>query len=211
MSAHTRCFFAAVTLAWTFPASSQSGPPAPSTLEDISGCSVDGDNVFVSTGRDSTARRYRYPFDAAIDGLCNAKGFAIVAPPKAPPPAAAARTSSTPVVAKVAPSTAEGSNRADFPPTVTTPNAQELAAHVASKSFRTTFADGTPVRTKFGPDGGLSINAPSYYDSGRWKAEDGRICGSLRKTGEFCNDARLGGSSLYLRRTNGEIVRHDPD
>ena len=31
--------------------------------------------------------------------------------------------------------------------------------------------------------------------------------GSLRKIGEFCNDARVDAGSLYLRRMNGEIVR----
>jgi hypothetical protein len=67
------------------------------------------------------------------------------------------------------------------------------------------------VRAKYGADGSLSANAPGFYDTGRWKAEDGKVCGSLRKLGDFCNDARLDAGALYLRRMNGEIVRYDPD
>jgi hypothetical protein len=98
-----------------------------------------------------------------------------------------------------------------FPATSTIPTAQELTALVSGKSFRATFADGTPVRSKYAADGGLSASAPGFYDTGRWRAEDGRVCGSLRKIGEFCNDARVDAGSLYLRRMNGEIVRYEPE
>lgn len=99
----------------------------------------------------------------------------------------------------------------EFPATSTAPSAQELSAYLSGKSLRGKYADGTPVLSKYGPDGSLSANAPSYYDTGKWKAEDGRLCGSLRKFGEFCNDARLDSGALYLRRMNGEVVRYDPE
>src|SRR5436309_553603 len=78
-----------LALALCKPAQGQTSPPAPSSLEDITGCSLDGDSVFIAIGRDATARRYRYPWDPSIDALCNAKGFAIGAPKGA---AAATRT-----------------------------------------------------------------------------------------------------------------------
>ncbi len=37
------------------------------------------------------------------------------------------------------------------------------------------------------------------------------MCGSLRKSGEFCNDARFDAGVLYLRRVNGEIVRNEAE
>jgi hypothetical protein len=192
----------ALMQALVFPAFGQAGPPAASSLQDISGCSLEGDSVLIVTGRDAAARRYKYPFDAAIDALCNAKGYAIAAPPKAlaPPTATALGAGAAP-----------GGSGSGFPPNVTTPTAQELSALLSGKSFRATYADGTPVRAKYGADGGLSANAPGFYDTGRWKAEDGKLCGSLRKIGAFCNDVRLGTGAFYLRRNSGEIVRYEPD
>jgi hypothetical protein len=99
----------------------------------------------------------------------------------------------------------------EFPATSTTPTSQELSAYLSGKSFRAKYADGTPVSSKYGPDGTLSANAPGYYDTGKWRTEDGRLCGSLRKLGEFCNDARLDSGALYLRRMNGEVVRYDSE
>ena len=106
-------------------------------------------------------------------------------------------------------SIAQQSRPTDFPATSTTPTAQELSAYLSGKSFRAKYADGTPIASKYGPDENLSANAPGYYDTGKWRTEDGRLCGSLRKFGEFCNDARLDSGALYLRRMNGEIVRYD--
>jgi hypothetical protein len=188
----------------------QAGPPAPSSLQDISGCSLQGDSVLIVTGRDAAARRYKYPFDAAIDALCNANGYALAGSPKvSAPPAAPPTLAGAGGIA--VPNASAGNRTSGFPPTVTIPTAQELNAVLSNKSFRATYADGTPVRAKYGADGGLSVNAPGFYDTGRWKAEDGKLCGSLRKLGEFCNDARLDAGALYLRRMSGEIVRYDPD
>ena len=192
----------ALVQALVFPAFGQAGPPAASSLQDISGCSLEGDSVLIVTGRDAAARRYKYPFDAGIDALCNSKGYAIAASPKAlaPPTATAQGAAALP--------TASASG---FPPNVTTPTAQELSALLSGKSFRATFADGAPVRANYGADGGLSANAPGYYDTGRWKTEDGKLCGSLRKIGDFCNEVRLGAGAFYLHRNSGEIVRYEPD
>ena len=100
---------------------------------------------------------------------------------------------------------------AEFPPSSITATAQELNSHLSGKTFRAKYANGTPVQTKFSADGGLAARAPGFYDTGKWKAEDGRLCGSLRKSGDFCNDARFDAGVLYLRRMNGEIIRYDPE
>jgi hypothetical protein len=74
---------AGLSMALCGPAAGQAGPPPVASLEDVTACSLDGDMVFVVTGRDAAARRYKYPWDAAIDAFCNGKGFAIAAPAKA--------------------------------------------------------------------------------------------------------------------------------
>ena len=103
----------------------------------------------------------------------------------------------------------QGVNSAEFLPSFVVTTAQELSALITGQTAQGTFADGTAVQSKYGADGTLTASAPSFSDAGRWRVEDGRICGSLRKLGEFCNDARLDSGSLYLRRKNGEIVRYE--
>ena len=103
----------------------------------------------------------------------------------------------------------QGVNSAEFPASLVVPTAQELSAFITGQTAQGTFADGTSVQSIYGADGTLIASAPSFSDAGRWRVEDGRICGSLRKLGEFCNDARLDSGSLYLRRKNGEIVRYE--
>jgi hypothetical protein len=103
-------------------------------------------------------------------------------------------------------------NRAvEFPATASSPNAQELSGYLSGRSFRGKYADGTPVQSRFGADGSLQADAPNFHDTGRWRTEDGRLCGFLRKVGEFCNDARIDSGVLYLRRMSGEIVRYESD
>ncbi len=100
---------------------------------------------------------------------------------------------------------------AGFPPHSTVAGAQELRAHLSGKAFQAKYRDGTTVTSKFDEDGGLSATAPGFRDTGRWKVEDGKVCGSLRKIGAFCNEARFDAGTLYLRRMNGEVIRYDPE
>ena len=99
----------------------------------------------------------------------------------------------------------------EFPVTSTTPSAQELNTYLAGRTFKGKYADGTPVQSRFGADGNLWADSPTFHDTGRWRTEDGRLCGFLRKVGEFCNDARIDSGVLYLRRMSGEIVRYQAD
>jgi hypothetical protein len=98
-----------------------------------------------------------------------------------------------------------------FPPSSVPATAQELNAYLSGKAFRATYADGTKVQSKYGADGSLAASAPGFYDTGQWRVEDGKLCGSLRKLGPFCNEARFEGGALLLRRMNGEIVRYEPE
>ena len=106
---------------------------------------------------------------------------------------------------------AQPTNAPPFPTTSTMATAQELNTHLAGKTFNATYADGTRVQSRFGADGSLLASAPGFSDSGQWRVEEGKLCGSLRKVGEFCNEARFDAGVLYLRRMNGEVVRYLPN
>ena len=201
-----------VTLAATTgsAARAQNAPPPPQSLEDVTSCSVEGAVVFIGVGKGVDARRYKYPWDASIDALCNAKGFAISAPAKSSnsSPSASPRSVAPPVVTQ---STGQAGSGAAFPPSSVVPTSQELSAFLAGKTFVWSTADGTRVRSKFGADGGLAASAPGFYDTGKWRVEDGKLCGSTRKAGEFCNDARFDAGKLYMSRMYGDIIRYEPE
>lgn len=98
---------------------------------------------------------------------------------------------------------------ADFSASVVVPTAQELAGLLSGRTMEGTYADGSLVQSKYGTDGSLTASAPRFYDTGRGRVEDGKVCGSLRKIGDFCNDARFDSGVLLLRRLNGKIVRYE--
>ena len=106
---------------------------------------------------------------------------------------------------------AQPTNVVGFPATSTVAIAQDLNARLSGKTFDAAYADGTRVQSRFGADGSLFASAPGFTDSGRWRVEDGKLCGSLRKIGEFCNEARFDAGALYLRRMNGEVIRYVPN
>jgi hypothetical protein len=97
-----------------------------------------------------------------------------------------------------------------FPEGAVTPNAAELKQHLQDRVFTYKLSSGTPIRVQYNANGYVFVNGPSYQDSGEWKAEEGRLCGSLQKAGAFCNDARMSAGVLFFRRMNGEIIRYDP-
>ena len=131
-------------------ASGQSAPPAAASLENVTSCVLEGTDVFIGAGKGADARRYKYQWDASIDALCNAKGFAIASP-------ATARSSNpSPKASPAAPlaATAQAGSGAAFPLSSVAATSQELSAFLAGKSFQWSTAEGTRVKSKFGADGG---------------------------------------------------------
>ena len=98
-----------------------------------------------------------------------------------------------------------------FPPSSVLATAPELNAYLSGKTFHAKYSTGTTVQSKFGTDGSLAASAPGFYDTGKWRTEEGKLCGSLRKTGEFCNEARFDAGVLYLRRMNGEVIHYEAE
>ena len=201
---------ACVSLALVAAAWGQALPPAATGLEDITGCSLEGDVVFITTGHDATTRRYKYPWDAAIDALCNAKGFAIASPVRV----AAARTAA-PVGGAVAAGAATNSGAAvasaDFPGDAQPLSAEAVTRRVSGRTFDTQLRDGTRVRLEYKSNGYLFVNAAGgYASSGPWRAEDGRICSQMKGAAASCNEVREQGQRLFVRRDNGEMIALDP-
>ena len=99
----------------------------------------------------------------------------------------------------------------DFAPGARAPTASELRALLRGKSYQTpTVASGT-IRVDYAAD---SDRLQAFYrgrsDSGTWRAEDGRICFQFQVLPSNCNEVRLLGSELYMKRSNGDVVRVTP-
>ncbi|RKE38983.1 hypothetical protein B0G76_5351 [Paraburkholderia sp. BL23I1N1] len=46
-----------------------------------------------------------------------------------------------------------------------------------------------------------------FADHGDWKAQDGKVCSKGSKIPYACNEVRIKGDDLYLKRDSGEIVQ----
>ena len=46
--------------------------------------------------------------------------------------------------------------------------------------------------------------------SGTWRAEDGRVCYQFKTIPSACNDLRVAGKDVYLKRSNGQVVQLVP-
>jgi hypothetical protein len=198
-------------LACTSPAFCQGGPPPPSTLDDISGCSLENSSVFISTGRDAAAKRYKYPWDSSIDALCNAKGYAIGSPSKAAeaPPRPPLSNSPTARVPAAVPS--QPGVLTEFPRDATPISAEALSRKISGKTFNSQISSGARLRLEYKANGYLFVNAPGYNVSGPWRAEESRICSQMRGSPASCNEVVERGPQLYLRRDNGEVMELNPD
>ena len=194
-------------LAFGAPVFGQAGPPAAASLEDISGCSLEGESVFIVTGKDATAKRFKYPWDASIDALCNAKGYAISAPPNRAAPAPAAPRLA-PAVAAAVPGTPGAPM--NFPPDAVPLSAEAVSKKVSGTVFDTQLSDGTRVRLEYKANGYLFVNAPGYANSGPWRAEDSRVCSQMKNAAASCNEVREQGKQLFVKRDNGEVIALNP-
>lgn len=99
----------------------------------------------------------------------------------------------------------------DFPEGAKAPNAAELKALMVDKVFDVKTARGAwRYEVKSNGYFFLNIAANNYSDSGEWRTEDGRFCTKPQKTAASCNEMRVVGSGLFMKRDNGEIVQFTP-
>ncbi|WP_296650777.1 hypothetical protein [Paraburkholderia sp.] len=95
-----------------------------------------------------------------------------------------------------------------FPDGATTPAAGDVQQHISGKTFDIKLADSSTWHVQYDNSGGYDFkSSKGFADHGDWKAEDGKICSKGSKMPYSCNEVRIKGDDLYLKRDNGEIVQ----
>jgi len=96
----------------------------------------------------------------------------------------------------------------EFPADSASPSAETLRGKLAGNTFKVRVADGNAWRLQYKANGYAFLDtANGFRDTGTWRVEDGKLCGEWRKVNGGCNEVRLKGEALYLKRTaNGEVV-----
>ena len=207
------CLAIVASLAANLGAVAQTGVTPAAALENISNCALVGTDVFISTGQGAEQRRYKYPWDTAIDMLCNAKGFAIGSPPKSsndttrqavptpapqppavPAPPAAARTAS------------------DFPSASAAISGENLRRAFADKAYTVRLADGSTWKLQYKANGYFFVNTSvGFNGSGTWKVQDDKVCTDGRGMTPACVVVHQQGDSLFMKRSvSGEIIELRP-
>ena len=99
----------------------------------------------------------------------------------------------------------------DFAPGARAPTASELRALLRGKSYQTPTVAGGTIRVDYAAD---SDRLQAFYrgrsDSGTWRAEDGRVCYQFKTIPSACNDLRVAGNDVYIKRSNGQVVQLVP-
>ena len=100
----------------------------------------------------------------------------------------------------------------DFPPGARAPATGEITSLLRGKSFNLANPNGSSIRVDHAADasGGVAIYFSGRSDSGTWRTEDGRVCYELKTVPSACNDMRLAGKDIYIKRDNGQVVQLVP-
>ena len=100
----------------------------------------------------------------------------------------------------------------DFPPGARAPATGEITSLLRGKSFTLVNPNGSTTRVDHADDASGSLEA--YFggrsDSGTWRAEDGRVCYQFKTIPSACNDLRVAGNDVYIKRSNGQVVQLVP-
>ena len=88
---------------------------------------------------------------------------------------------------------------------------EELRERVSGKVFKVKTAAGGAWRLQYQAGGVFFFNAGGYSDSGKWRIEDSKLCSEPQKSPAACNEMRLAGDTLYLKRDSGEIIKFEPN
>ncbi len=99
----------------------------------------------------------------------------------------------------------------EFPAEAKPLAADDLRQRVSGKVFRVKTAAGAAWRLQYQAAGSFYINVGSFSDSGKWRIEDSKLCSEPQKSPAACNEMRLAGDALYLKRDSGEIIKFEPN
>ena len=99
----------------------------------------------------------------------------------------------------------------EFPPDAQAVNALALQAALIGKEFHVPLADGSWWRLQFQPGGIWAITTSrGHKNDGTWRVEGSQMCSEPKKARASCNEMRLLGNQLYLKRDSGEVVKFEP-
>jgi hypothetical protein len=105
------------------------------------------------------------------------------------------------------PTTIAFAQSSGFPADATTPSAADIQQHLTGKAFDIKLADGSMWHVQYGNSGDYDFkSSKGFADHGDWQAQDGKVCSKGSKIPYSCNDVRMKGNDLYLKRDSGEIV-----
>ena len=99
----------------------------------------------------------------------------------------------------------------EFPEGVKTPSAAELNGLMKGKTFNVKLPEGLGWKLDYRDNGYFYVNVSNGFNgSGRWSVEDGKMCSNVKTDPTVCNDMRIDGTRLLLKRSNGTIVHLEP-
>ena len=78
---------------------------------------------------------------------------------------------------------------------------------IAGKAFSVKLTGGGSWRLEYKAGGYCFVNTSGGFNGKSvWRAQDGKLCSEANGTPEVCNDVRVSGGLLYLKRINGEVI-----
>lgn len=96
----------------------------------------------------------------------------------------------------------------EFPAGARAPAAAEIGPLLKGRSFNISSGG---IRTDYAADSNvITAYFSGRSDQGTWRAEDGRICTEFKTIPSACNDLRVVGNAIYLKRSNGSVVKLEP-
>lgn len=97
---------------------------------------------------------------------------------------------------------------AAFPDGCASPSAADIQQRLSGKAFDIKIADGSTWHVQYGNNGDYDFkSSKGFADHGNWQAEDGKVCSKGSKMPYSCNEVRMKGTDVYLKRDNGEIIQ----
>ena len=99
----------------------------------------------------------------------------------------------------------------EFPADAQSLTADDLRQRLSGKVFKVNTAAGAAWRLQYQAGGSFYINVGSFSDSGKWRTEESKLCSEPQKSPAACNEMRLVGDALYLKRDSGEIIKLEPN
>lgn len=98
----------------------------------------------------------------------------------------------------------------DFPADAKPMEPEALKERLTGKTFHVAPASGAPWRLQFLGTGYYFVNAGNFSDKGTWRVEASRLCTAPSTRPAACNEMRLAGDALHLKRDSGEVVKFEP-